>query len=85
MTTATIKVPVELRDRLAERARHEHSTMAGAIAHALDAADDAAFWAEVRATMGSLESQSALAQDVEKLAPSLTDGLDPDEDWSDIL
>lgn len=85
MTTTTIKVPQELRDRLAERARLERTTLAGAIAHSLDVADAAAFWEDVRATMGSAEAQATLAQDVERFAESLADELGPDEDWSDIL
>lgn len=84
MTTTTIKVPAELRDRLAERARREHTTLAGAIEHSLDAADDAAFWNEVRTTMGSAEARTAIVRDSEMLGTSSSDGLEP-EDWSDIL
>jgi hypothetical protein len=84
MLTATIKVPVDLRDRIAERARHEHVTLARAIAHALDIADEARFWTEVRTTMGSAHAHNALKKETEEFTPSLADGLEP-EDWSDIL
>jgi hypothetical protein len=46
--TTTIKVPVELRDRLAARAQRQHTTLAGAIARALDESDERAFWEQVR-------------------------------------
>jgi hypothetical protein len=83
MTMTTIKVPVELRNRLALQARREHTTLAGAIERSLDRADAAAFWEEMRATMGV--GQAALSRDARSLAGTLADGLDPDEDWSDIL
>lgn len=80
MTTTTIKVPTELRDRLAALARTEKTTLAGAIERSLDAADDAQFWAAVATTMspGTVAADSALH------AATLSDGLDPDEDWSDV-
>lgn len=46
--TTTIKVPAELRDRLAARAQRQHTTLAGAIARALDESDERAFWEQVR-------------------------------------
>lgn len=79
-TTTTIKVPVELRDRLAEVAGREHTTLAGAIARSLDAAENAAFWAEVSRTMG----QANVGEQAERFSGSLTDGLDPDESWDDV-
>ena len=85
MPTTTIKVPVELRDRLAKLARDEHTTLAGAIARSLDAAEDAAFWADVAATMGGRPARLRADADLEQLSDSLTDGLDPGEDWSDVL
>jgi predicted DNA-binding protein len=39
--STTIRVPIELRDRLADRARRSGSTLAGELARVLDAADDA--------------------------------------------
>lgn len=85
MTTTTIKVPVELRDRLAELARREQTTLAGAIAHSLDRADAAAFWDDVRATMGSADAHATLPREAERFAGALSDGLDAEEDWSDVL
>jgi predicted transcriptional regulator len=82
MTMTTIKVPVQLRDRLAVLARREHTTLAGAIERSLDQADAAAFWEEMRATMGT--DQAALSRDAQGLASTLADGLDPAEDWSDV-
>lgn len=59
--------------------------MAAVIAHALEVAETAAFWEDVRSTMGSGAAHAAVAWDVETVAGSLADGLDPDEDWNDIL
>lgn len=83
MAMTTIKVPAELRDRLTLLARRDHTTLAGAIERSLDRADSAAFWEEVRAAMGS--HPDALSRDAGHLAGTLIDGLDPGEDWSDIL
>lgn len=82
--TTTIKVPVELRDRLAERARREHTTLAGTIAHLLDTEETTAFWDDVRSTMTSPGAQQAISSDAGTMVGSLTDGLEP-EDWSDVL
>lgn len=46
--TTSIKVPAELRDRLAARARRQHTTLASAIAGALDESDERAVWEQVR-------------------------------------
>jgi predicted transcriptional regulator len=48
MTMTTIKVPTELRDRLAARAKREHVTLAAVIANALDEAEERQFWDAVR-------------------------------------
>lgn len=80
MTTTTIKVPTELRDRLAALARTEKTTLAGAIERSLDAADDAQFWAAVVTTM----SPGTVAAESARHAAALSDGLDTDEDWSDV-
>lgn len=82
METTTIKVPVELRDRLARRARCKGTTIAQAIADSLDQAEEKAFWEAVRTTMGEAASARATA---ERYSGTLRDGLVPDEDWSDIL
>lgn len=79
-STTTIKVPVELRDRLAALAGREHTTLAGAIAQSLDAAESAEFWADVARTMGRTDA----AGRAELFGGSLTDGLDPDESWDDV-
>ena len=84
MPSTTIKVPVELRDRLAALASRENTTLAGAIAQSLDAAESAAFWADVARTMGPADAGAAAASDVEQLSGSLTDGLDPQESWDDV-
>jgi hypothetical protein len=83
MAMTTIKVPVELHDRLTLMARREHTTLAGAIERSLDRADAAAFWEEMRVTMGA--EQAALLRDARRFAGTQADGLDPDEDWSDVL
>jgi hypothetical protein len=44
----TIKVPRELRDRLATKAHHQGRTMSELIADLLDAAEEQAFWEAVR-------------------------------------
>jgi hypothetical protein len=56
-TDTTIKVPRRLRDRISERARREHVTLAVAIERALDEADELEFWGEVRRHHASLTGQ----------------------------
>lgn len=78
MTMTTIKVPRELRDRLAERAAAEGTTLAGAIRHALDASDQEVFWQRVRRDHARLTDadRRAVVPD-----PTLADGLaDPGDD-----
>ena len=79
MTSTTIKVSRELRDRLAEIARDEGTTLAGAIEQALDSQADATFWSEIARTMGT-----AVASPGAMVDAALADGLDPAEDWSDV-
>jgi hypothetical protein len=83
MAMTTIKVPVELHDRLALLASREQTTLAGAIERSLERADTAAFWEDMRAAMGT--EQAMLSRDAKRFAGTLADGLDPDEDWSDVL
>lgn len=45
--STTIKVPRDLRDRLARRAEREHVTLARAIERVLDENEDREFWARV--------------------------------------
>lgn len=80
MPSTTVKVPRELRDRLAEIAKADGTTLAGAIEKALEAHDDAAFWEGVARTM----SAPALHREAYSFDGALTDGLDADEDWSDV-
>lgn len=81
MPSTTIKVPTELRDRLAELARREDTTLAGAIARSLDAAETAEFWARVASTMSV---RPRVAADAGQLDGTLSDGLDPAESWDDV-
>ncbi len=85
MATTTLKVPVELRDRLADQARRRGTTLAGAIAHALEVAEEHEFWEDVRATMCTPAARQELTAESERFAGTLMDGADPAEDWSDIL
>lgn len=76
--TTTIKVPTALRDRIAERARRERVTLAAAIEHALDEADERSFWLAVR-------TEHAAMSDAERAgyaaSGTLRDDLDdPDDD-----
>lgn len=84
MATTTIKVPVELRDRLAQRAQREHTTLAGAIESSLDAADAEDFWSEVARTMSTPQARRQVTAEAKRLEPTLHDGLEA-EDWSDVL
>lgn len=78
----TIKVPMELRDRISKFAKSQHTTMAEAVEKALDAAETEAFWADVRATMGTPEARADIHRETEALSGTLRDGLEP-EDWSE--
>lgn len=84
MSSTTIKVPRELRDRLAALAKADGTTLAGAIEKSLDAGADALFWAEVARTMSSPPARGALAGEAAAVDGTLSDGLDADEDWSDV-
>lgn len=85
MATTTLKVPVELRDRLAEKARRHGTTLAGAIAHALEADDEREFWDEVQETMCAPAAREELMAEAERFAGTHMDGVDSAEDWSDVL
>jgi predicted transcriptional regulator len=77
MTMTTIKVPKELRDRLAAQAKREHITLAAAIARALDEAEERQFWDAVREENGLLtdEERAQYRHD-----STLLDHLDDPED-----
>ena len=68
----TIKVPRDLRDRIAERARAERMTFAAAISHAFDVADEGAFWEKVAAENAAMtdEERSVYGSD-----PTVLDDL----------
>jgi predicted transcriptional regulator len=55
--STTIKVPRALRDRLAVRARQQHSTLAAAIETALDASEEREFWTRVRSENAALTDE----------------------------
>ena len=83
--TTTIKVPAELRDRLAARALRQHTTLAGVIARALDESEERAFWEQVREQNGRLSEGERIGrvQDA-TLADDLVDQADDAlaaEDW----
>lgn len=78
--TTTIRVPRDLRERIAEQARQRQMSQAQVIRAALDDADRAAFWAEVRRSMTTAEARDDLIGEAEALHN--VDGLEA-EDWSD--
>ena len=83
MPSTSIKVPVELRDRLSALARRRHATLAATINHALDIAEAAEFWERVRESMPERSATDPIeACDLDR---TLSDGLDPAENWSDVL
>jgi predicted transcriptional regulator len=52
--TTTIKVPEDLRDRIADRARSQHVSQAEVVAEALDALEQREFWSAVGAAYARL-------------------------------
>lgn len=52
----SIKVPRHVRDRLAERARREHATLAAVISRALDESEEREFWSRVRSEHADLSA-----------------------------
>lgn len=83
--TTTIRVSREVHQRLSRYAAAHHTSLTGAIERALDAEERAAFWDEVRTTMGTREGIADLRVESERHAGTLKDGLDPDESWDDVL
>lgn len=82
----TIKVPTDLRDRIAARAHAEHVTFATAISRALDLADERAFWTQVHAENTNLNEteRSAYVPDAtltDDLADSDDDALTAGDAW----
>jgi predicted transcriptional regulator len=80
MSSTTIKVPTELRDRLAVLASAENASMATVIERALEDVSEAQFWLEVSRTMKPDER----AREVGDFSDALADGLDSDEDWGPL-
>ena len=78
--STTIKVPRELRDRLAAIARATNTTLAVTLAQMLDEADERAFWVRVAAENAALtpEQRADYAGDA-----SLLDDVDDVEDLGD--
>ena len=76
-TTTSIKVPTALRDRLAARARRTNTTLAGALARALDESEEQEFWSAVR----QAHARPDAAADPDDLGPAtLRDDLRDDAD-----
>ena len=59
--STTIKVPRELRDRLARLAEREHVTLARAIERVLDENEDREFWARVHREHAQLSTSERQA------------------------
>lgn len=76
VSSTTIKVSRSLRDRLAERAKAQHTTLAGAIEQALDASDEEHFWAAVRREHEALPPEQRAAY----LSSGGSDDLDDTDD-----
>jgi predicted transcriptional regulator len=77
MSSTTIKVSTELRDRLAARASACGTTMAGVISAALDESEEREFWARVR------DDHARLADDARAASladPTASDDLDDPSD-----
>lgn len=85
MATTTIRVSRALHERLAKHAAARNVSLAAAIEQALDAEEDASFWAEAQATMGTPQALTSIRKDTAELGGTLRDGLDPDERWDDVL
>lgn len=85
MPSTTIKVPRELRDRLAVRAQAQQTTLAGAIERALDASDEQRFWDSVIAEHAALtrveRETSRAAGGTDDLADTSDDHLSERGEW----
>ena len=71
----TIKVPTELRDRLAKIARQQNTTLAGAISLSLETIEEMAFWETLDRAL-TAESVVGLP-----LVPPVRDLLEPEPEW----
>jgi len=77
----TVKVESALHSRLVHRAAAEGTTIGGVITRSLDVLEESEFWAEVERTMTADRVRAA----AEEFSGTLTDGLDMDETWEDVL
>lgn len=78
-TMTTVKVPRALRDRLAQRARTSHTTLAGALEQALDATEEQEFWAAVRTSNAQADVDPLASVALrDNLADDADDALGPD-------
>jgi len=77
----TVKVSDSLHSRLRELAKTKGTTIGGVIGQSLDVMEETEFWKALEATMGS----NAPSSDADYFDGSLSDGLDPNETWEDIL
>lgn len=86
MAVTTIKVPVELRDRLSELARRDRTTLATVIAGLLDAVEEQEFWEATRkahAAMGEEERARYLPDSTltDDLVDQVDDRLSAEDAW----
>jgi hypothetical protein len=84
--TKMMRIPTSLHDRLACRAEAAHTTLSGALGQAIDALEDAEFWAEVDHTMTRPDAIVATAAELDVWQRTNSDGLDGDEefDWQGL-
>ncbi|WP_456787017.1 hypothetical protein [Cellulomonas sp. P5_C5] len=87
-TMTTIKVPKDVRDRLAALAALEGTSLAGALVHALDRADEQTFWQQVHEANASMtDEQRSVQRDVgiatlrENLADDADEQISAAGDW----
>jgi predicted transcriptional regulator len=85
-SVTTIKVPRELRDRLAEHARREHISLATVIERAVTGAEEQAFWSAVREDHAELTDADRAAyvgspSDHDDLADDADASLSESDGW----
>lgn len=74
MTTTTIKVPIQLRERVQEHARRERVSQASVLSHAMDLLDREAFFTQLRKdTRASPEDRTEQAEREAWLAGPISD------------
>ncbi|TAM70707.1 MAG: hypothetical protein EPN48_04975 [Microbacteriaceae bacterium] len=85
-SVTTIKVPRELRDRLAEYAHREHISLAAVIERAITGAEERAFWSAVRDDHAALTDADRAAyipatSDHDDLADDADAALSENDGW----